>query len=288
MKILVADKDKGLVQSMSSVLSDLGFEVIAAYDAVQAWTMIVRTVPAAVVLDLTMPGGTGTDVLQRIRRSNKVASIPVLVLASSADPTAAAQVKSLGAGELLLKPFSNEEFAARIRAMLPLAVTAQVASGNSPHTERRGASVPRVLVADDDAMICGTLDVMLREWGYEVICAPDGTEAWRVLVAPNPPHIAILDWLMPGMEGIKICKRVRAEAHDCYTYIILLTAKSTKASLIEGMEAGADDYIIKPFDLQELRVRLAAARRIVELQEDLLIARGHMRQALAQLGGARQ
>src|SRR5581483_4187593 len=101
-------------------------------------------------------------------------------------------------------------------------------------------------------------------------------QAWERLQGDDRPHMAILDWMMPGMDGVELCRRVRAMAKEPYIYIILLTARTENQDLIDGMDAGADDYLKKPFNAHELRVRLRAGRRILELQEQLL----HTREAL--------
>ncbi len=127
----------------------------------------------------------------------------------------------------------------------------------------------RILVAEDDAISRRILDTSLRQWGHDVVVVENGDEAWHILQAGGAPSLAILDWMMPGMDGIEICRRVRKEIPDTSIYIILLTAISRKEGLVEGLEAGADDYVTKPFDRHELRVRLQAAARIIELQESL-------------------
>ena len=127
----------------------------------------------------------------------------------------------------------------------------------------------RILIAEDDAVSRRVLAMQLGKWGHEVISTENGLDAWEALHDANAPLIAILDWMMPGMDGVEICRRMRQEQTDSPTYLILLTAKSRKENVIEGLEAGADDYLTKPFDRHELRVRLQAGARIVELQESL-------------------
>jgi diguanylate cyclase (GGDEF)-like protein len=139
----------------------------------------------------------------------------------------------------------------------------------------------RILIADDSIVSRHMLDATLRKLGYEVIMACDGAEAWDVLQSENPPRIAILDWVMPGLSGPEVCKRVRERSRNsenAYTYLLLLTSKSQKEDLIEGMESGADDYLTKPFDPHELRVRLRSGSRIIDLQRELLAAREELRE----------
>jgi two-component system cell cycle response regulator len=127
----------------------------------------------------------------------------------------------------------------------------------------------RILVADDDAVSRRLLEATLKKWGYDVAVGEDGDKAWEVLQGEDAPQLAILDWVMPGMDGPEICREVRTLGGQRYIYLLLLTAKSEKEDLVKGMEAGADDFLSKPFDAQELRARLRAGIRILELQETL-------------------
>lgn len=139
----------------------------------------------------------------------------------------------------------------------------------------------RILIADDSIVSRHLLDATLRKWGYEVVVACDGVEAWNSLQGENPPNIAILDWVMPGLTGPEVCKRMRENSHDAdgnYCYMLLLSSKSQKEDLIEGLESGADDYLTKPFDQHELKVRLRAGKRIIDLQRELLTAREELRE----------
>lgn len=134
----------------------------------------------------------------------------------------------------------------------------------------------KILIAEDDPVSRRLLEVTLSKWGYEVIACADGQAAWDVLKAPDAPQLVILDWMMPRMDGLQVCKQVRDREErpsEPYVYILLLTAKSQKTDMVTGLEAGADDYLTKPFDAQELRVRLRAGRRILDLLDELVRAR---------------
>ncbi len=133
----------------------------------------------------------------------------------------------------------------------------------------------RVLIADDDPTALLLLESALEEWGYEVVSARDGTEAWDILCRADAPSLAILDWMMPGLDGVEICRKVRHRSEPFYVYLILLTGKARNQDIVLGMDSGADDYVSKPFEEQELRVRLRAGRRIVELQDALRIQATH-------------
>lgn len=127
----------------------------------------------------------------------------------------------------------------------------------------------KILIADDDASFRHLVEGLLGRWGYEVVVAQDGNEAWQALDAKEPPQLALLDWRMPGINGLDLCRRIRKEPGKRYTYIILLTAQHRDQDLVTGMEAGADDYIFKPLDVDILKVRINAGKRMIEAQDEL-------------------
>ena len=135
----------------------------------------------------------------------------------------------------------------------------------------------RVLAAEDNPVFQTMLRTMLTKWGYDVTMARDGTEAWEILQRDDAPRLALLDWMMPGMDGVELCRAVRASSREPYIYILLLTARTESHYLVEGMDAGADDYLTKPINSHELRVRLRAGMRILRLQEELVQAREALR-----------
>ena len=122
------------------------------------------------------------------------------------------------------------------------------------------------------------LGTMLTRWGYEATVVGDGDRAWAELRSDDPPRLAILDWMMPGMDGVEVCRRVRSAGREPYIYILLLTARTESDDLVEAINAGADDYLTKPLKVMELRARLRAGRRIVDLQQELLMARETLRE----------
>jgi len=127
----------------------------------------------------------------------------------------------------------------------------------------------QVLIADDDLTYCCMLEALLRKWGYEPVVTCDGEQAWQILRAPEAPSMAILDWMMPGKDGVDICRQVRQSSPSTPTYIILLTSKERKEDIVSGLDAGADDYMTKPFEREELRARIQVGERILKLQTEL-------------------
>jgi two-component system, cell cycle response regulator len=138
-------------------------------------------------------------------------------------------------------------------------------------------SKKRVLVAEDDPVSCHLLKSFLVKWEYDVEVVTDGMAALRILEGDDTPRLAVLDWMMPGMEGVQICQRIRERKNRPYVYVLLLTARNEKRDLLRGLELGADDYLTKPFDSDELRARLLVGERILNLQDDLIAAREELR-----------
>lgn len=136
----------------------------------------------------------------------------------------------------------------------------------------------KVLIADDSLVMRRLLEASLTGWGYEPVSVADGHQAWELLNGDDPPPIAILDWMMPGLSGLEVCRRVRQRGPAPYVYVILLTARGMREDIVEGLNAGADDYVVKPFDKHELEVRLRAGRRIIDLQSELMRAQQRLRE----------
>jgi two-component system cell cycle response regulator len=130
----------------------------------------------------------------------------------------------------------------------------------------------RILIAEDDPVSRRLLELFLVKWGFEVSIATTGTEALQMLERLDAPRLAILDWMMPGMEGVQVCQKLRETADRKYVYVLLLTARTQKEDLLQGLQSGADDYLTKPFDAQELRARLHVGQRIMDLQDQLIAA----------------
>ncbi len=135
----------------------------------------------------------------------------------------------------------------------------------------------KVLIAEDDPISLRVVETMLKKWGYEPVSAHDGEEALQALQSDDPPRIAILDWMMPRKDGISVCRDLRQQPDRPYVYILLLTARSQQRDLVEGLGAGADDYLTKPYSGDELRARLFSGERILEVQQQLVAAREALR-----------
>jgi len=126
----------------------------------------------------------------------------------------------------------------------------------------------RILLADDDEVSCLALEALLTKRGYEVTAVTDGAEAWEVLQSDDPPRLAILDWMMPGLDGPEVCRRVRATPRLEGTYVLLLTSRDGREHVVAGLRAGASDYVTKPFHNDELEARVGVGARVVRLQAE--------------------
>lgn len=144
----------------------------------------------------------------------------------------------------------------------------------------------RILIAEDDPVSRRILEAKLIRWGYEVTVTCNGLDALQGLESADAPRLAILNWMMPGMEGVEVCRRLRQKATTPYSYIIILTALDRVDDIVSGMEAGADDYLTKPFRSNELWARLRAGRRILDMQNELLKAGDDRDSLIAQLRDA--
>ena len=141
----------------------------------------------------------------------------------------------------------------------------------------------RILIAEDSLVARRLLEGTLRRWGHEVVATADGSKAWQAMQASGAPPLAIVDWVMPGMEGPELCRLVRQTPEISSLYLILLTAKGTPEEIVIGLATGADDYLVKPFNPEELRARVEAGRRIVELQQSLADRIHELEAALSQV-----
>lgn len=133
----------------------------------------------------------------------------------------------------------------------------------------------RVLIADDDPVSLLWLAHLLTSWGYDVTTVNNGLKAFAALSEHHGPMLAIVDWLMPGLDGVDICRRIKKDPRVRYHYLIMLTGKSDTDDIVQALKAGADDFIVKPFNPEELRVRLRAGARIIELQRELIEKASH-------------
>ena len=136
----------------------------------------------------------------------------------------------------------------------------------------------RVLVADDDPVFCALMQRLLQGWHFDVVLAADGEEAWEILRGDDSPRLVLLDWMMPGMDGYEVCKMMRNQKGRKNVYVMIVTGTRKKDDIMKVVLAGADDYLIKPFDPVDLKIRMRNAMRVLHLQDDLYKIKHHQSQ----------
>jgi DNA-binding response OmpR family regulator len=141
----------------------------------------------------------------------------------------------------------------------------------------------RILIADDEQISRHMLKTHLAKWGYDVVVAADGTQAWDILQQPDAPRLVVLDWMMPGLDGVELCRRIRQRKDGSLTHIIILTSRETPEDIVAGFEAGADDFITKRINKEELHARIRVGERMVELQQALAGRIDELEQALGHI-----
>ena len=141
----------------------------------------------------------------------------------------------------------------------------------------------KALIADDDRTATILVRRTLERCGLDITVVHDGDAAWTVLSAPEPPSLVVLDWMMPSVEGLELCRRVRHDRPTANIYIILVTSRESRADVVSGLDAGADDYLVKPFDHEELRARVQVGMRVVNLQASLATHVSELQDALSKV-----
>jgi CheY-like chemotaxis protein len=152
-----------------------------------------------------------------------------------------------------------------------------------PNPSLRHAMSNEILIVDDQPSSLHLLECQLDAWGFQVVTATDGEEALQILESEAAPPVAIIDWTMPKMDGVTVCSRVRERKDLPYTYLLLLTARNKTAELTKGLDSGADDFVTKPYDADELRARVRVGQRVAALERNLQAKVAHLEDALAQV-----
>jgi len=141
----------------------------------------------------------------------------------------------------------------------------------------------KLLVAEDDAISQVMLKALVAKVGYDPVLTGDGLSAYEVLSKPDAPKLAILDWMMPGMDVVEVCRKVREIKTSEPPYLILLTSRDNQEDIVKGLKSGANDYVVKPYDVEELQVRIGVGRKVIDLQASLAGRIAELQDALAQI-----
>jgi PAS domain S-box-containing protein len=240
---------------IGDALQSAGFETVLCADLRSAREALGGEGPVLVVLDILLPDGDGLDFLNELRSSPATAQVPVLLLATEAEVQSRVGGMGTGADEYIGKPYDLGQVVARARTLAQADASGGVGSGR------------RVLAIDDSITYRQELGSQLRQEGYDVVLASSGEEALELLAA-QPPDCILLDLVMPGLSGQDTCRRIKQRAEWRDIPLIMLTARDDRASMLEGINAGADDYIAKSADFDVLKARLRAQLRRKHFEDE--------------------
>jgi PAS domain S-box-containing protein len=254
-RVLIVDDSLTVRMDIGDALQSAGFETVLCADLRSAREALGGEGPVLVVLDILLPDGDGLDFLNELRSSPATAQVPVLLLATEAEVQSRVGGMGTGADEYIGKPYDLGQVVARARTLAQADASGGVGSGR------------RVLAIDDSITYRQELGSQLRQEGYDVVLASSGEEALELLAA-QPPDCILLDLVMPGLSGQDTCRRIKQRAEWRDIPLIMLTARDDRASMLEGINAGADDYIAKSADFDVLKARLRAQLRRKHFEDE--------------------
>jgi phosphoserine phosphatase RsbU/P len=267
--VLVVDDDLTDLKLMHSLLTAAGHQVIEAKDAERALLILTKSRPDIIVIDMELPGMNGLALSRELKRLPKTTGIPVVAVTAYPEHFSQGAASVHGFSAYFVKPINTRTLVQEIMA-----------------TALRGCESLRstpILIADDNATNRHLLRAILEAEGYRVVEVKDGREALALLNTAATPLVALLDWEMPGMEGIEVCRQARAIKDAQPMFLILLTVRDSKRDIVAGLQAGANDYITKPFERTELLARVKIATTMVELQHSLAGKVKELQNALAEV-----
>ncbi|MCP4699311.1 MAG: response regulator [Gammaproteobacteria bacterium] len=285
--VLLAEDNRTNQALASMLLKNIGYTVSVADNGRQALAMLISQSFDLALMDINMPELDGFEVTRRLRANSDPAvnnKLPIIAMTSLGDEDIRKKCLDAGMNGYVKKPVQAELLFAAIGSLM---VKPQPAAPSQPAAAETvvTASAPaeEILIADDSPEIRKMLQSCLQDWGYNVVTVNDGESAWEIMQKPDAPQILLLDWVMPGMDGLELCKKIRAMQATAYVYIILISARSSLEQRTEGFNAGADDYLIKPLKTAELKARIEAGIRILHQGRHITRQRDYLKQEL-QLG----
>jgi PAS domain S-box-containing protein len=252
---------------IGEALQSAGFDTMLCADLRSAREGLAREGAVLVILDIPLPDGDGLDFLKELRRSPATAQIPVLLLATEAEVKSRLRVMGVGANAYIGKPYDLGQVVGRARALTHADADAIGAAAPNGETSASLRGPERVLAVDDSITYREELGSQLRQDGYDVVLAASGQEALELLAA-QPVDCVLLDLIMPGLSGQETCRRIKQRAEWRDIPLIMLTAREDRDAMIEGINAGADDYIAKSADFEVLKARLRAQLRRKHFEEE--------------------
>lgn len=275
-RILIADDDEASLRILERALRGAGHDVAACRDGTAALErLLAADGPRLAVLDWSMPGLDGVAVCREVRRRSSAPYVYLVLLTGRTAKADMLEGLAAGADDFLSKPPDDEVVRARLWAgerVLRLHERLLATRGAAASLAKGGGSQRacglRILIADDDAVTRRILERGLGSEGHAVLAAPSGDRAWELL---EREHVSVLvsDCMMPGLTGLELTRRLREEAQHPYVYVVLMTALGQREDYLLGMEVGADDFLTKPVDMDEMHMRLRVAAHVLRLQAEI-------------------
>ena len=287
-RLLLAEDDPTNQMVTQSILVKFGYQVDVAGNGDEALWLLENNDYDLVLMDCMMPVMNGYDATAVIRDQASAVrnhAIPVVALTANAMREDRENCLAAGMNDYLCKPLDVADMLAMLEKWLPfdsvqfrvldsapvsvLPADLRTISAGNAILKQQGMLPMNILIAEDDAPSCMMLQSLLTKWGYTVTAACDGNEAWRILNEPEHPLLVVLDWMMPGIEGLEIVRRLRQKEDGILHYIIITTSADSENAAAQALDAGADDFVGKPFNQIELRARIAVGRRVNCLHQAL-------------------
>jgi DNA-binding response OmpR family regulator len=276
MRACIVEDDSTSRAMLEALLRKWGYETQVEEDGARAWETLRRAdAPRLVLLDRAMPAMDGLEISRRLKALAFPLPPYIIMVTSMGGRESAVEALNAGADDYVAKPFEPEALRTRIGAgkrILELQSDLLEARDALNRAKAEGSYKEknlRILIAEDDSTSRDLLVSLLEKRGHEVLPTSNGIEAWEAIQRPDAPRMVILDRLMPGMDGAELCRRIRTAGTAPPPYVIMLTIKGEKADIVSGLEAGADDYLSKPYDLGELYARIDVGGRMLGLQSAL-------------------
>jgi len=297
MKVLIVDDDPIIIATIESNLEKWGYQPVIATSAEQAWEIMQQdNPPKMAILDWVLPTGmNGIELCKLIKSNESLSFCYVIMLTGRMSSDDVVIGLESGADDYVIKPVDANELRARILAgkrILDKFETLKTTPVSGQPNKKPGyinkalnSSAPKILIAEDDPVSREVLKENLSQWGFNAIVTTNGQEALDAFMNYDGPLLGIIDWMMPGISGVDVCRQIKQKAESGSSYLILLTAKTQRTDVAEGLEAGADDYLCKPFHAAELRARINVGIRTLSANRHLKAVVANNSEGIVTIGG---
>ena len=296
MKVLIVDDDPIILMTISSNLEKWGYQPVTAETGEQAWELMQQPdAPTMIVIDWMLPNGmNGIELCKLLKNRGSLHFSYIIMLTGRMSSDDVVIGLNSGADDYLIKPVDASELKARVFAgervlnkyeELKQTPISQQNNEIAKFTKPISFSAPQLLIAEDDPVSREVIKENFQRWGFNPIVASNGQEALDGFKRCEGPFLAVIDWMMPELSGVEVCREIKKIAEDGSCYLILLTAKTQREDVVQGLESGADDYLCKPFHAAELRARLDVGIRTLSANRHLKAIVSNNSEGIVTVGG---